>query len=136
MGALKSAGFATPEMPQGRPVRITNAVKCLPPKNLPKGHEVSRCAPFLRSELASVCPRAGYILALGGVAHRAVLSALQAKASAFPFGHDARHQLPEGPMLISSYHPSRLNVNTGRLSVTEFHRLIASIYQALEPSPL
>lgn len=124
MGALRAAGYATPESPTGKPVRITNAVKCLPPGNLPNTREVGRCGKFLSAELAQLGMTGGQVLTLGGVAHRAVLKALNVTLSSAPFGHGVRHAVSPALSLVSSYHPSRLNTNTGRLSAEEFHRVI------------
>ncbi len=99
--------------------RITNAVKCLPPGNSPKGAEVAACNDFLAAELAGL-PRGGVVLALGGVAHRAVLRALGLRQVAYPFGHGSDHALPGGERLVSSYHCSRYNTQTGRLTEAGF----------------
>lgn len=99
--------------------RITNAVRCLPPENKPVGDEVNRCNVFLQQELETV-PEGGVVLALGGVAHRAVLKALALKQSAHPFGHQAEHGLPGGRVLLDSYHCSRYNTQTGRLTEDMF----------------
>lgn len=95
--------------------RITNAVRCLPPENKPVGAEVNRCNVFLEQELAIV-PAGGVVLALGGVAHRAVLKALSLKQSGHAFGHGAEHELPGGRVLLDSYHCSRYNTQTRRLT--------------------
>ncbi|MEM7706920.1 MAG: uracil-DNA glycosylase family protein [Pseudomonadota bacterium] len=127
LSALKESGFATPEHPDGEPIRITNVVKCLPPQNLPETGEVNRCQPFLEAELAKLRAPEGIIVCLGGVAHRAVLRALQQKLAGMPFGHGTRYVLKCGRQLVSSYHPSRLNINTRRLTADGFHRLIRSL---------
>jgi len=95
--------------------RITNAVKCLPPQNKPVPQEVATCNHFLAADLARV-PAGGVILALGRIAHVATLRALHLKASAHPFAHCAEHILAQGRLLIDSYHCSRYNTNTGRLT--------------------
>ncbi len=95
--------------------RITNAVRCVPPGNKPLAAEIRSCSPFLARELATL-PRLDTVLALGGVAHQAVLDALGARRSAFPFAHGAIHEPADGIVLIDSYHCSRLNTNTGRLT--------------------
>lgn len=92
--------------------RVTNAVKCLPPENRPVAAEVNRCGGFLRDELE----RARVLLILGGVAHKAVIRALGLKQKDYPFGHDVAHRLADGRVLIDSYHCSRYNRNTGRLT--------------------
>ena len=99
--------------------RITNAVKCLPPKNKPIGAEVNACNPYLHNELAAL-PPASVILALGAVAHGAVLKACGAKPTAFRFGHGRLHRLPTGHRLLNSYHCSRYNTQTRRLSAQMF----------------
>lgn len=99
--------------------RITNAVKCLPPQNKPTGEEIRRCNPFLRAELASLGAQ-GLILALGLVAHNAVLRALGLRQSAYRFRHGAEHRLPDGRALLDSYHCSRYNTQTRRLTTEMF----------------
>lgn len=106
--------------------RITNAVKCLPPDNKPTGEEVNICNQYLASELAGLSPNA-IILALGSVAHLAVLKALNLKVGAYKFGHAARHALPNGQVLYDSYHCSRYNTQTKRLTEAMFHQVFASI---------
>lgn len=101
-------------------VRVTNAVKCLPIKNLPNGSEVRNCTRFLAPELEA-SPKA--VLALGGVAHRAIISALGYRQAAYPFGHGAVHRLPN-LTLIDSYHCSRYNTQTGRLTHSMFHEVV------------
>lgn len=102
--------------------RISNAVKCLPPGNRPRPDEVRRCNRYLVRELARL-PRNAVIVALGAVAHAAVLRALAIKAAAYPFGHGAEHALPDGFTLLDSFHCSRLNTNTGRLTAPMFARV-------------
>jgi len=103
--------------------RITNAVKCLPPQNKPTTPEVRQCAPYLRFEVNQL-PRPGVILALGKIAHDAVLRVLGYKLSAFPFGHAAEHELEDGLMLVDSYHCSRYNTQTRRLSEAMFQSVV------------
>ncbi len=99
--------------------RITNAVKCLPPQNKPTPDEVRRCNAYLRAELDAA---SRVVLALGLVAHGAVLRALGLKQSAARFAHGARHALGE-VVLYDSYHCSRYNQNTGRLSAAMLHEV-------------
>lgn len=99
--------------------RITNAVKCLPPANKPTTGEADCCNAFLRVEIAGL-PRAAAILALGSIAHRAVLRALDLKLSAYPFGHGRLHEFPTDMSLLDSYHCSRYNTQTKRLSTAMF----------------
>lgn len=111
--------------------RITNAVKCLPPENKPEGREVTQCNGFLAAELAGL-PAGAVILALGTVAHQAVLKALRLKAVNYRFAHAARHQLPCGRVLYDSYHCSRYNTQTGRLTEAMFHAVFERIADELE----
>lgn len=104
--------------------RITNAVKCLPPANKPTADEVRRCSGFLSAELDAL-PAAALILALGRIAHDAVLRALGLKQSQWRFAHGAEHALPNGLLLIDSYHCSRYNTQTGRLTPQMFDAVIA-----------
>jgi uracil-DNA glycosylase len=99
--------------------RITNAVKCLPPQNKPRPEEVLRCNRYLHSELDGL--RSGsVVLALGAVAHGAVLKCGDLKLAAFPFAHGAEHRLPRDIVLLDSYHCSRYNTQTGRLTTAMF----------------
>jgi len=104
--------------------RITNAVKCLPPQNKPTTAEVRACNAFLAAELERL-PRPGVILALGRIAHDAVLRALGEKLSAHGFGHAAEHALPGGLTLVDSYHCSRYNTQTRRLTEPMFREVVA-----------
>ncbi|MEW6354519.1 MAG: uracil-DNA glycosylase [Pseudomonadota bacterium] len=99
--------------------RITNAVKCLPPQNKPLGAEIIACNAYLKVELAGL-RRGAVVLALGGIAHSAVLRALGLKASAHKFRHGAVHALSDQRWLIDSYHCSRYNTQTKRLTATAF----------------
>lgn len=103
--------------------RICNSVKCLPPDNKPLPAEVRECNAYLRAELAAM-PRLKVVLALGTVAHAAVLRALRLKGSAAAFAHGARHELA-ALCLYDSYHCSRYNQNTGRLTAAMFHDVFA-----------
>ena len=106
--------------------RITNAVRCVPPGNLPTTTEIRSCNPFLAAELAAM-PALRGVLALGLVAHKAVLTAKGLKASHTAFRHGAIHGLPDGLLLANSYHVSRLNTNTGRLTEAMFHDVVAAL---------
>jgi uracil-DNA glycosylase len=99
--------------------RITNAVKCVPPENKPETAEIKRCNAYLHAELAAL-PTSTSLLALGLVAHKAVLMALGLKQSAYAFGHAAEHRLPDGRRLVDSYHCSRYNTQTHRLTPQMF----------------
>ena len=102
-----------------RNCRITNAVKCLPPQNKPTGPEIRLCNDFLANELRSV-EAGGVILALGSIAHQAVLRACGLKLSDYKFGHAAEHHLPGRRRLLDSYHCSRYNTQTKRLTEDMF----------------
>ncbi len=110
--------------------RIVNAVRCVPPQNKPTGAEAAACRPFLAGELDAV-PGGGAVLALGRVAHDAVLAALGEKRAARPFAHGALHRLAEGLLLADSYHCSRYNTNTGRLTTAMFEAAVAGMLQAV-----
>jgi uracil-DNA glycosylase family 4 len=111
--------------------RITNAVKCLPPANKPEPSEIRACNRHLAAELAA-SPEVRVILALGQVAHKAVLMASGLKQAALAFGHGARHDLPGGRVLIDSYHCSRYNTQTRRLTEAGFHDVFRAIRQELD----
>jgi uracil-DNA glycosylase family 4 len=100
-----------------RNAAITNAVKCVPPDNKPIAAEVNQCSEFLTSEL-SHCGKV--VIALGRVAHEAVLKSFTLRLAEYPFGHASEYQLPDGRILISSYHCSRYNVQTRRLTRDQF----------------
>ena len=130
---LHAYGFATRPVAEARGdglrltgCRITNAVKCLPPANKPTPEEVRTCNGFLAADLRTA-PEGAAILALGRIAHDATLSALGYRRSAFAFAHGAQHPLPAGRVLIDSYHCSRYNTNTGRLTTAMFHAVFAAI---------
>lgn len=106
--------------------RITNAVKCLPPENKPTGSEVRQCNAYLRSELALLPPRSA-VLALGGIAHNAVLTAVGERVTGFKFRHGGRHALARGLTLFDSYHCSRYNTQTRRLTDAMFEQVFAEI---------
>ena len=114
--------------------RITNAVRCVPPGNRPQGPEIRACRPFLASELAAL-GRVRVIVALGAVAHDAVLDALGIRRKLFPFRHGAAHRLRGSLLLADSYHCSRYNVNTGRLTETMFRDVFASARAWLDGPP-
>ncbi|MGZ8212771.1 MAG: uracil-DNA glycosylase [Burkholderiales bacterium] len=111
--------------------RITNAVKCLPPENKPLPEEVRRCNVHLGAELQSL-PGAA-ILALGSIAHQAVLMALGLKRAKYPFTHGARHAIPDGRVLFDSYHCSRYNTQTRRLTERMFRDVFDAIVEHLKP---
>ena len=99
--------------------RISNAVKCVPPENKPLPEEIATCNHYLQAELAAA-PKGVLLLALGSIAHNACLRTLGLKLSEYKFGHGAEFQLPGGQRLIDSYHCSRYNTNTRRLTAEMF----------------
>ena len=111
--------------------RITNAVKCLPPQNKPELAEVKECNKYLAAEIAAM-PKGGAVLALGTIAHQAVLMAAGVKPSQLPFRHGARHTLPSGLALFDSYHCSRYNTQTRRLTAAMFEAVLADISDNLQ----
>jgi uracil-DNA glycosylase len=110
--------------------RISNAVKCVPPENKPTPEEIRICNRFLAEELASL-PRLKVILALGSIAHDAVLVGMGRRKSAAKFAHGARHDLPRGLSLYDSYHCSRYNTNTGRLTAEMFRDVVGKAAAAI-----
>ncbi|MBL3528517.1 MAG: uracil-DNA glycosylase [gamma proteobacterium endosymbiont of Lamellibrachia anaximandri] len=104
--------------------RITNAVKCLPPQNKPVGAEINACNGFLREELQMLAGNS-VILALGSIAHKAVVKACDGRQKDYLFGHAAEHQLPNGLRLLDSYHCSRYNTQTKRLTTKMFQEVFA-----------
>jgi uracil-DNA glycosylase family 4 len=115
--------------------RITNAVKCVPPQNKPLSLEVNTCNRFLRLEIKQL-PSNSVVLTLGSIAHRAVIRTLGLQQSAFPFRHGGQYPLQDDEgsnihQLFTSYHPSRYNVNTGKITAASFARVFASIREAL-----
>jgi uracil-DNA glycosylase family 4 len=112
---------------------ITNAVRCVPPQNKPIGAEMNNCRPFLTARIAAL-PKLKVLVALGRVAHENTLKALGYRQSAFKFAHGAEHAIkgPQGPLtLINSYHCSRYNTNTGRLTEAMFHAVFAAAKSTL-----
>jgi uracil-DNA glycosylase len=110
--------------------RITNAVRCVPPENKPETSEIAACRGFLVDEIAGM-PRLKAIMALGAIAHGAVLSALTQRKSAHPFKHGTVHTLPSGVLLADSYHCSRYNTNTGVLTTEMFDAVFAEVKRRL-----
>ena len=111
--------------------RITNAVRCVPPENKPLPAEIAACRPYFRSELAALT-KLQAILALGQIAHRQVLATLGFSQAAYPFGHGNLHLLPAGLRLADSYHCSRYNTNTGRLTAAMFEAVFARLMPLLD----
>lgn len=110
--------------------RITNAVRCVPPENKPVGAETKACNAYLAKEIKAM-PRLKAILALGTLSHGAVLSALGMRKSAFRFSHGAEHDVGNDVTLVNSYHCSRYNTNTGRLTEEMFEAVFKQIRAVL-----
>ena len=135
---LGKFGFATGQYDQ-RPddglslldCRVTNGVRCVPPQNKPTGPEINACRFFLEQEIAAMA-NLECIIALGGISHGTVLAALGHRKSAWKFGHGALHRLPGGPLLADSYHCSRYNTNTGRLTEDMFHDVFETVRAELD----
>ncbi|MDA0872233.1 MAG: uracil-DNA glycosylase [Proteobacteria bacterium] len=108
--------------------RITNAVKCLPPQNKPLPLEIKNCNSFLNCEIINL-PKKSIILALGTIAHIAVLNALGLKKTNYGFAHGSRHELINGLILYDSYHCSRYNTQTKRLTKSMFQNIFKLILQ-------
>jgi uracil-DNA glycosylase family 4 len=111
--------------------RITNAVRCVPPENKPKGAEIKTCRPFLAGELATA-PAPSAVLALGRIAHESTLRALGLKPAGFAFAHGAFHEIAPNRMLAASYHCSRYNMNTGRLTEAMLDGVLARLRRWLD----
>lgn len=103
--------------------RITNAVKCLPPQNKPIGSEVNNCNHYLANEL-SLLRKGGVVLALGGIAHKAIIRAMSLRQADYKFAHAAVHSMPTGITIVDSYHCSRYNTQTRRLTTDMFEAVI------------
>ena len=111
--------------------RITNAVRCVPPENKPTGREIATCTPFLAAEIAAM-PKLKAILALGAIAHGSILDVERVRKSAYRFAHGAHHRLPSRRWLLDSYHCSRYNTNTGRLTERMFADVVAAARKILD----
>jgi uracil-DNA glycosylase family 4 len=136
--SLYEAGFATqPESVSANDplrlidCRINNSVKCLPPANKPLPEEIRNCNAYLRADLTNL-PRGTALLALGRIAFDAALVALGERPSAWKFAHGARHTLPSGHILFASYHCSRYNTQTNRLTGEMFKAVLAEIRAYLD----
>ncbi len=108
---------------------ISNAARCVPPQNRPTPEEVRTCRPFLETQLDSL-PNLRVVLALGQIAHQSAVKALRGKLPKHPFAHGAVHRLHSGAVLVDSFHCSRLNTNTGRLTPEMFEAAFASAVAA------
>jgi uracil-DNA glycosylase family 4 len=129
-GTLHKLGFASAaasvQVADGlrlEDVRITNAVKCLPPANKPLPQEIKTCNAYLEAELGQ-SPAVRVVLALGAIAHAAVLRAVGLKVGDFKFAHAAEHELGAGRLLLDSYHCSRYNTQTRRLTTAMFEDIM------------
>lgn len=135
-GTLLKFGFAKGKY-EARPddgltlvdCRITNAVRCVPPENKPTPEEAKTCRVFLKATLENM-PRLKTIVALGRIAHEAALRTLDHKLNAFPFAHGAKHLLPRAT-LFDSFHCSRYNTNTGKLTAAMFEAVFAEVRSSL-----
>ena len=110
--------------------RIVNAVRCVPPANLPEPREVATCNRYLAAEMQSL-PSVRAVLALGVLAHAAVLKACGIPPARIRFVHGAMHGLPDGLLLADSYHVSRYNTSTGRLTTPMFEAVISALQARL-----
>lgn len=110
--------------------RITNAVKCLPPDNKPIGAEINECNRFLANELDAM-PSGSLLFALGGIAHRAIIKAVGGRQADYKFGHAAEHDVDGRFRMLDSYHCSRYNTNTGRLTTEMFRKVFARAREIL-----
>lgn len=110
---------------------VTNAVRCVPPQNKPIGSEVNNCRPFLISRIQSL-PKLKVLLALGKIAHDTTLKTFGLKLSTYKFAHEAVHKLPNGLTLVDSYHCSRYNVNTNRLTEDMFMNALRRVEVEME----
>ena len=111
--------------------RITNAVRCVPPENKPIGAEINTCLQFLNNQL-TIMPNLKIIVSLGLVSHNAVLKASGEKLSAHKFAHKAVHQLQNGLILIDSYHCSKYNTSTKRLTEPMFHEVFELVKNRIQ----
>jgi uracil-DNA glycosylase family 4 len=114
-----------------RKVRILNAVKCVPPQNKPLPQEIRTCNAYLKMELARLA-KVRVIVALGRIAHEAVLLAEGKKRSAIAFGHGLEHRLDEARYLLDSYHCSRYNTQTRVLTPAMFKQVLARARELAE----
>ena len=113
---------------------IANAVACAPPQNKPSPAEIRACRPFLAARLGSL-PRLKAIVALGRIAHDSTIAALGLAPKAAPFGHAARHSAAQGLVLFDSYHCSRYNTNTGKLTAAMFEEVFGAARAHISQAP-
>ncbi len=105
---------------------ISNAVRCVPPENKPTPEEAATCRSFLKARIAAL-PNLQAVVVLGRVAHDSTLAVLECRKVLFPFAHGSQHTLPNGLVLFDSFHCSRYNTNTGRLTPEMFHAVFAAV---------
>ncbi len=110
--------------------RITNAVRCVPPQNKPIGTEINTCGSFLKQEITEIS-NLKIILALGSIAHNSILRCFDLRLADYKFGHCHEHQLPTEHLLIDSYHCSRYNINTNRLTQDMFDSVFKRVKSLL-----
>ncbi|RTL63864.1 MAG: uracil-DNA glycosylase [Hyphomicrobiales bacterium] len=110
---------------------VTNAVRCVPPENKPTPAEITTCRAFLTARMSAL-PKLRVILALGRIAHDSTLSTLGVRRAEFPFGHGARHEVGPKLTMFDSFHCSRYNTNTGRLTTEMFHAVFAQVRTLLD----
>jgi uracil-DNA glycosylase family 4 len=113
-----------------RQAMISNAVRCVPPANKPVGDEINACRRFLTARIREL-PHLSVLLALGRIAHDSVIASYGLRRADFPFGHAARHPLRGGAILFDSYHCSRYNLNTGRLTEAMFRDVLTAVQREL-----
>ena len=121
---------AAPEALELVDCMISNTVRCVPPQNKPTPAEIATCRQFLIGRIAAL-PRLRSLLAIGRIAHDGILDAFAVKRRDFPFAHGARHALPNGLVMFDSYHCSRQNTNTGRLTTAMFEAVLAEAAASL-----
>jgi uracil-DNA glycosylase len=136
--SLKRNGLARGEFERRRDdtlelidCRVTNATRCVPPENKPTPIEIKTCNAFLVAEIAAMTQLKA-VLAQGSIAHDALLAAVGERRSAYRFAHGAVHRLSRGLILADSYHCSRLNTNTGRLTEAMFDAVVARLKLEIE----
>ncbi len=112
---------------------VTNAVRCVPPQNKPVGAEIARCRPFLAARIRAL-PRLTHVVTLGRIAHDSTVRALGARLAAHPFGHGAVSRI-DGLAIHASYHCSRYNTNTGRLTPAMFEAVFERVREGVASAP-
>ncbi len=113
-------------------VRIANAVRCVPPQNKPVASEIAACRNYLTTELLKM-KKLKVIFTLGRIAHDTTLHHFKLRKSNYPFSHGSSYRLPSGIMLVSSYHCSRYNIQTNRLTQQMFDKVVSSLASHCQP---